>query len=148
MRVVEAKLDALFAALFGELTERVALEWRGSDDVEGVDLGVEHGEAVVVLGGDDDVLHASGFREGDDIVCAEAGGIELGRECFVVGDGDGEVVHDPFADVGGALAVPFACRDGVETPVDEHAEACLAPPLHAGVALGGESQCPGSRGRG
>jgi hypothetical protein len=26
--------------------------------------------------------------------------------------------------------------DGVEAPVDEHAEACLAPPLHAGVALG------------
>src|SRR5271168_430330 len=34
--VVEAELDALLAALLGELTERVALERRGSDDVEGI----------------------------------------------------------------------------------------------------------------
>jgi len=39
--------------------------------------------------------------------------------------------------VGGALAVPLAGGDGVEAPVDEHAESGLAPPLHAGVALGG-----------
>ncbi len=137
LRVVEAELDALLAALFGELLERIALEGSGGDDVEGVDLGVEHGEAVVVLGGDDDVLHAGGLGEGDDVVRAEAGGIELRGEGLVVGDGDGEVVHDPFADVVGALAVPFAGGDGVEAPVDEHAEAGIAPPCHARVALGG-----------
>ncbi|MCU1247398.1 MAG: hypothetical protein JWQ49_427 [Edaphobacter sp.] len=90
-----------------------------------------------MLGGDDDVLHTGGFGEGYDVVRAEAGGVEVFGEGFVVGDGDGEVVHDPFADVGGALAVPLACGDGVEAPVDEHAEAGFAPPLHAGVALGG-----------
>jgi hypothetical protein len=67
---------------------------------------------------------------------AEAGGVELGGEGFVVGDGDGEVVHDPLANVGGALAFPLTGGDGVEAPMDEHAEAGLAPPLHAGVALG------------
>ncbi len=137
LRVVEAELDALLAALFGEFLEWVALEGSGGDDVEGVDLGVEHGEAVVVLGGDDDVLHAGGFGEGDDVVGGEAGGIEVFGEGFVVGDGDGEVVHDPLADVVGALAVPLAGGDGVEAPVDEHAEAGFAPPCHAGVALGG-----------
>ena len=137
LRVVEAEFDALLAALFGEFLEGVALEGGGGDDVEGVDLGVEHGEAVVVLGGDDDVLHAGGFGEGDDVVRGEAGGVEVFGEGFVVGDGDGEVVHDPLADVGGALAVPLAGGDGVEAPVDEHAEAGFAPPLHAGVALGG-----------
>ena len=90
----------------------------------------------MVLGGDDDVLHAGGFGEGDDVMRAEAGGVELFGEGLVVGDGDGEVVHDPLADVVGALAVPLAGGDGVEAPVDEHAEAGLAPPLHAGVALG------------
>ena len=77
LRVVEAELDALLAALVGEFLERVALEGRGGDDVEGVGLGVEHGEAVVVLGGDDDVLHAGGFGQRDDVVRAEAGGVEL-----------------------------------------------------------------------
>ena len=137
LRVVEAEFDALLAALFGEFFERVALEGGGGDDVEGVDLGVEHGEAVVVFGGDDDVLHAGGFGEGDDVVRAEAGGVELGGEGFVVGDGDGGVVHDPLADAGDLLAVPCAGGDGVEAPVDEHAEAGFAPPLHAGVFLGG-----------
>ena len=76
LRVVEAELDALLAALFGEFFEGVAFEGGGGDDVEGVDFGVEHGEAVVVLGGDDDVLHAGGFGEGDDVVGGEAGGVE------------------------------------------------------------------------
>jgi hypothetical protein len=136
LRVVEAEFDALFAALFGEFAEWVAFEGSRGDDVEGIDLGVEHGEAVVVFGGDDDVLHAGGFGQGDDVVRAEASGVEVFREGFVVGDGDGEVVHDPLADVGGALAVPLAGGDGVEAPVDEHAEAGFAPPLHSGVALG------------
>ena len=47
--VVEAEFDALLAALFGELFEGVALEGCCGDDVEGVDLGVEHGEAVVMF---------------------------------------------------------------------------------------------------
>ena len=90
----------------------------------------------MMLRSDDDVLHSSRLGEGDDVVCAEAGRVGILGEGFVVGDGDGEVVHDPLADVRGALAVPFACRNGVEAPVDEHAEAGLAPPLHASVALG------------
>src|ERR1700723_1956291 len=49
-------------------------------------------------------------------------------EGFVVGDGDGGVVHYPLADAGDLLAVPCAGRDGVEAPVDEHAEAGFAPP--------------------
>jgi hypothetical protein len=36
LRVVEAELDALLAALFGELAQRVAVEGRGRDDVERV----------------------------------------------------------------------------------------------------------------
>src|SRR6202042_821305 len=47
-----------------------------------------------------------------------------------------EIVHDPLADVGGALTMPLAGGDGVEAPVDEHAETGFAPPLHARIALG------------
>jgi hypothetical protein len=68
-------------------------------------------------------------------VRVEAGGIEFGREGFVVGDGDGGGVHDPLADAGDLFAVPCAGGDGVEAPVDEHAEAGGTPPIHAGVAL-------------
>lgn len=137
LRVVEAELDALLAALLGEFLDGISVEGCGGDDIEGVDLGVEHGEAIVVLGGDDDVLHAGALGERHDVVRGEAGGIELLCEALVVGDGNGEVVHDPFADVSGALAVPLSGGDGVEAPVDEHAESGIAPPGHACIALSG-----------
>ena len=122
---------------FGEFLQRVAMEGRGGDDVERVRLGIEHGEAVVVLGGDDDVLHAGGLGQRDDVVRGEAGGVELRCERLVIRDGDGAVVHDPLADAGDLLAVPRAGGHGVESPVDEHAETRVAPPRHAGVFLRG-----------
>src|SRR5262249_59343316 len=47
----------------------------------------------------------------------------------------GEVLN-AVADRGNLFAVVRAGGDGVYAPVDEHAEAGFAPPLHAGVALG------------
>jgi len=67
----------------------------------------------------------------------EAGGIELGGECLVIGDRNGAAIHDPFADAGDLFAVPRAGGNGVESPVDEHAEARCPPPLHARIALCG-----------
>ena len=46
-------------------------------------------------------------------------------------------VHDPLADAVDPLAVVGAGGDGIDAPVNEHAEAGRAPPGHAGVALGG-----------
>ena len=90
----------------------------------------------MVFGGDDDVLHAGGLGQGYNVVRAESGGVETGGEGFVFGDGDGGVIHDPFADAGDLLAVPRPGGNGVEAPVDEHAEARLSPPPHANVLLG------------
>ena len=69
-------------------------------------------------------------------------GVELDRVELlgvraVFGDGDLAAVHDPLADAGDLLAVVGAGGDGIDAPVDEHAEPGLAPPGHAGVALGG-----------
>ena len=57
LRIVEAELHALLLAFLGELADRVAMKRCGRDDVEGIGFGIEHGEAIVVLRGDDDVLH-------------------------------------------------------------------------------------------
>src|SRR5882757_3123559 len=67
---------------------------------------------------------------------AELGRIELWCESFVVGDGNLVGVHDPFASICLAGSAPPAGGNGIKTPVNKHAEACLAEPLHAGVALG------------
>ena len=58
LRVVEEQLQALLAAFLGERFQHVLLVRRPIDDVVVRDLRVEHREAVVVLAGDGDVLHA------------------------------------------------------------------------------------------
>ena len=58
LRVVEEELDALLVALVGQHLQHVLLVGRAVDDVPVGDLRVEHREAVVVLAGDGDVLHA------------------------------------------------------------------------------------------
>jgi hypothetical protein len=68
-------------------------------------------------------------------VGVEFHGIELLREGGVIIDGDSGVVHDPFAEALDLLSLPHAGGDGVNAPVNEHAESRLSPPFHAGVAL-------------
>ena len=136
LRIVESQLDALLLAGRGQFLERIAMEGRGVDDVVRAGLGVEHGEAVVVLRGDDDVLHAGVLGDRHPLVGVELHRVELLGVAGVFGHGDLAVVHDPLADAADLLAVVGAGGHAVEAPVDEHAEAGLAPPLHAGVALG------------
>ncbi len=135
LRIVETELHALFAALLGQLADRIPMEWCGLDDIKGICFGVEHGEAIMMFGGDDDVSHSRRLGQCNDVMGIEARGIKLCREPLVVGHRDGACVHDPFANARDPLALPGSCRDGVKTPVDEHAEACFPPPRHACVTL-------------
>ena len=72
----------------------------------------------------------------DPLVGVELHRVELLGVVGVLGHGDLAAVHDPLADAADLLAVVGAGGHGVDAPVDEHAEAGLAPPFHAGVALG------------
>ena len=62
LRVVEEELDSLLVAFIGEELEDVALIGRPLHDRPVGNLGIKHGEAVVMLARDGDVLHAGGFR--------------------------------------------------------------------------------------
>ncbi len=84
--VVEAEFDALSPALLGQLLQRVALEGCGIHDVPVVVLlRLPHAEAIVVLAGDHDVLHAGILRHAHPLPCIEPHGIELRGELAVVG---------------------------------------------------------------
>ena len=135
--VVEAQLDSLLAAFLGQLLKRVALERRRIDDVERVRLRIEHREAVVMLRGDHDVFHARRLGQRNNIVGAEARWVELRCQCLVIRYRDRGIVHDPLADARNLLTVPGAGRDRIQPPMDEHAKARLAPPLHPRIALSG-----------
>ena len=127
-------MEALFFAGVRELLDDVAFEGGGVHDIEGVG-GLEHGETVMVLGGDDHVFLAGVLGEFDEVIGVELGGVELVGVLFVLGGGDLGVVLDPLAEVGNIAALVDAGGSGVDAPVDEHAETGFAPPLHAGVFL-------------
>ena len=120
-REVEGELDAELVALGGQLLHRVLAVGGLLDDVVVGRLRVPHGEAVVVLRRDHQVLHT---RVVDRL--ADGGGIEirgqvLGLEQVVVG---GDVL--PGLNLLGvahalAVAVVVAAVDGVEAEVHEHA---------------------------
>src|SRR5205814_9018490 len=74
--VIDAEVDALAVGCLGELLDDVALERRGINDVERV-TGFEHRKAIVMLRGDNDVLHASIFGDLDEIVGIELRRVEL-----------------------------------------------------------------------
>ena len=67
----------------------------------------------------------------------KAVGLNCVRAPCRIGHRNEAVVHDPFADARDLLAVPGPCGDGIKTPVDEHAEACIPPPGHTRVTLRG-----------
>ena len=63
LRIIESKLDAVFFAGGGQFLQRIAMKRRRLHDVPRTGFRVEHREAVVMLGGDDDVFHAGVFGE-------------------------------------------------------------------------------------
>ncbi len=99
-----------------------------------------HGEAVVMLAGDHDVLHPGILRHLDPFVRVEFDGIELAGEFLVFGHRDLGAVHDPLADAGDGFAVPLARRNGIQAPVNEQSEFCIPEPFHFGVLGGGSGE--------
>ena len=118
--IVEADLQAFGAERVHEFPEQVAPAGGVGALVVG-ELGVPHAEAFVVLGGEDDVFHAGLPGHPGPFLRVEEVGVEMVEVLLVVLVGQAFLVLDPF--------VPG--RHGIESPVDEHAEAGVRPPLHA-----------------
>ena len=130
LRVIDAEADVVALARVGQFLERIAMEGRGVVDVVLADRRAIHGEAVVVLAGDDDVLHAGVFGHLHPCFGIELHGVELLGELFVFLHRNLGAIHDPFADAGDRLAFPLAGGNAVEAPVDEQAELGFAKPFH------------------
>ena len=141
-RVIPADPDSLLRRRARKLFHHVAME-RRRHDVEIGFLRVEQREPIVVLRGDDDVLHARLLGQPDPGVGIEFRGVEAGAEPIVLFERDLRGVADPLSVV--RPPVPLSRRNGVEAPVDEQAEPRLAPPVEARVGRRGRSLLrPGS----
>ena len=124
--VVEEQLDALPAALVGELLQRIAPKGRPVDDVVRRRGGLEHREPVVVPRRDRDVPDAGGSCEVDPCARVELDGVEGAGEPLVFGHGDLAILHHPLA----------LAEQAVNAPVDEEAELRVLEPLARGESLG------------
>ena len=84
---------------------------------------------------DHQVFHPGVLCDAHPFGRVELLGVELRCELLVLRAGDIGPRHDPLADLLRSLAVVLTRRHGIETPVDEHTEARVAPPRHARIAL-------------
>jgi len=128
--VVESEPHAAFGAGVGQLLEHVPLERRGVHDVVLAGPRAVHGEAVVVLARDDDVLHPRILGELNPFIRIELHRVEPRGQLLVLCDRDLGPVHDPLPDARNLLALPRPGRDRVQAPVDEQSELRLPEPLH------------------
>ncbi len=123
-RVVEPEENAAPAAGLGQHGEHVPPVRRVRHLVVGL-RGVPHAEAVVVLGGEAEVLHAGRLQRVEPALGVVAARVELGDELLVVAP-----LHAPAPQ---DLLVPR--RDRVQPPVHEQAEALLEEPVAAVAEL-------------
>ncbi len=144
--MVEAEGNSGILACVGQFLHRIPLERSGLHDRVVAHFRVEHAESVVVLARDDDVFHAGVPGYGHPLLRVELYRVELSRQLLIIRHRDVGVVHDPLADPGGFLPVPFTRRDGIQSPMNEHSKSSLSKPLHASVVLGGCFGCAGSCG--
>src|SRR5579859_3110642 len=135
--IVEAKFYALIAALGRQLLQRITFERRRLDDIEGIGLGIEHGKAVMVLGCNYDVFHPRRLGQTYDLGSAELRRIEAWRQRLVVRHRNCGRIHDPLADPWYLFTIPAPCWNGIESPMDEHAETGFSEPLHPLAILSG-----------
>ena len=130
--VVETHPDVVLLARFGQRTQQILLVGRRLNVVLG-DLAGPEAEAVMMLRGDHDVLHAGTFCHLHPGIGIELHRVELIDELVIGLNRDLCGPLDPFGVV--RVALPLTGRNCIQPPVDEHAEARLAPPSHARITL-------------
>jgi len=129
--VVDAELHALLPAFGGELRQRIAPERSGLRDAPVGEGGIPDAEPVVVLAGDDDVAHSGVLRRLHPLRGIEMHRVEAGGKSLVLFDGHLFIREIPLRRAVASVSVRGICRNGIHSPVDEHPEAGIRPPLRA-----------------
>ncbi len=155
LRVVESDLHIFLAGGIYQSAQKIFL---GGTVIRYIPSGmsIEHSQTFVVLGGNDNILHAGFFCHAHPL-----GGIVVLRRkvigyllaIYVARNLCGE--HDPFgiaavAASAGVVVDVFAVgfrsfvmtgESGITAPMDEHTEAGFSPPCHAVVSMGCRFGC-------
>src|SRR6267142_1558156 len=105
-------------------------------DVEATDFRIVHGEAIVMFGSDDEILHPGILCDLHPLFGVKFDGVELPRQGFILRHGDLRSIHYPFAETWNELPFPLPRRNRIESPVNEHSETRFTKPFHPPVMFG------------
>ena len=129
-RMIEAKPDSLLPAFLGKFRQDVTLKRCGINHIIVGILRVPQAKPVVVLAGNDDILHPCILCYLYPLFGIEFDRIKLFGERLIFRDGDFSPFHNPLTDTRHFFAFPLSGRYGIKAPMDKHAEPGLAPPAH------------------
>ena len=131
LRVVNAELQPVAVAGLLEFLDDVAPEWRAIDDIVIRDARLEEREAIVVLRGDDDILHAGFLENPRPLVGIELLRVEFGNNLLAVFLKGNAIGHHRPLGVGWAVGVTFVLtsQGRIRAEVDEDPEFIIAEPL-------------------
>jgi len=136
LRVIEAHFQTGALAGRGQIFDHIMMVRRRVDDIVFTRFGAVHGEAVMMLGSDGDVLHAGVLGDGHPLVGVEFYRVELRGELLVVTHRNGGAKHDPFTKPFNGRAVPLTGGHGVNAPVNKHSEARIVHHFRRSSAVG------------
>ena len=134
--IVEAEFQALRPRGLGQRGDQILFPRSGIGDIPVAGARGEQGETVVMFRGDHHVAHAGFLGQGGPCRGIIFHRIEILGIGLVAVHRDFAVEHDPLADAADLFAVVGSGGHRIDAPMDEHAELRLAPPSHAGIALG------------
>jgi hypothetical protein len=98
-------------------------------------IAFEEGKAVVVFSSNYHILHPGLFGKAHPFIGIVFDWIKILCKGFILCHRNLGSIHDPLTDSGDLFTFVGSGRYGIDTPVNEHAEAGFPPPFHAGIAF-------------
>ena len=130
LRIIKSELYPVFFTGRRKLADNIAAEWRRVDNVIGVDLRMEESEAVVVLGGNDEILHTTVPCQLDNFVGVKINGVKNTCQLFVFLIRNSEIGGYPFGVIVAGLTLIFAAKEGIKPEMHHQSVARFFKKLH------------------
>src|SRR5882724_3547027 len=106
---------------------------RGRHDIEVRLFCIEHTEAIMMFGSNDDIFHARVLCHLYPFIGIELYRVKLLNKLIISIQWYLCIIANPFGII--CFSIPFAGGYRIDTPMNKEAKPCIFPPIHAVVVL-------------